>query len=329
MSAISEPSTDMTRSMYDAIVVGGGPAGLSAALVLGRCRRRVLVCDDGRPRNAAARRLHGFISRDGINPHELRDLARQDAARYGVQFVQGRVIAARRLTARNGHSGATHFAVTLEGGAVRRARKLLLATGVTDVLPALRGLRRFYGRGVHHCPYCDAWEYGDQRLVAFGHGEPAVGLALSLRTWSKRVTACTHGGGVSERDKQRLRRNGIALRQARIVRLEGDDSLRRVVLAKGRPLVCDALFFNTGQVVRSGLAESLGCERAEDDTISTDTKQRTGVPGLYLAGDADGDVQFAIAAAAEGATAAVAINRELQDEDRAEVGAPGLEKAQG
>jgi thioredoxin reductase len=150
------------------------------------------------------------------------------------------------MTAGNGHCGATPFAVTLEGGAVRRARKLLLATGVTDVLPAVEGLRRFYGRGVHHCPYCDAWEYGDRRLVAFGHGEPAVDLALALRTWSKRVTACSHGGAVSGPDRRRLRRNGIALRQARVVCLEGDEALRRVVFAQGRPLPCDAFFFNTG-----------------------------------------------------------------------------------
>ena len=208
-------------------------------------------------------------------------------------------------------------------GRTFRSRKLLLATGVRDVLPPIAEADQFYGRGVHHCPYCDGWEHRDQSLVAYGAGRPAIGLALSLRTWSERVTACTDGKRVAPKDRQRLERNGIALRTEPIARLEGaGGSLQRVVFEAGPPLECDALFFNTEQFQRSALPERLGCERAEGNQVRTHDKQRTRRPGLFLAGDADGDVQFVIVAAAEGARAAVAINRDLQDEDRGEAREP-------
>ncbi len=211
------------------------------------------------------------------------------------------------------------FEVVTEDGRRFRSRKLLLATGVRDVLPPIDGAERYYGRGVHHCPYCDGWEHRDRRLVAYGAGRAAVGLALSLRTWSGRVTACTDGKRIAPKDQGPAGRNGIALRTERIARLDGSgEALQRIVFESGPPLECDALFFNTDQVQRSQLPAMLGCESKGDNQIRTHDKQRTCMPGLFLAGDADGDVQFVIVAAAEGARAATAINRELQDEDRGE-----------
>jgi thioredoxin reductase len=211
------------------------------------------------------------------------------------------------------------FEVATAAGRRFLSRKLLLATGVRDVLPAIDGAEKYYGHGVYHCPYCDGWEHRDGRLVAYGHGRAAVGLALALRTWSSSVTACTGGKRVGPGDRARLEGNGIAIRTDRIARLDGSRaSLRRIVFEAGPPLPCDALFFNTDQLQHSELPAMLGCETTGNRQIRTYEKQRTSVPGLFLAGDADGEVQFVIVAAAEGARAAVAINRELQDEDRGE-----------
>jgi thioredoxin reductase len=309
------------QNHYDVVILGGGPTGLSAALILGRCRRRVLVVDSGRPRNAAARAMHGYLTRDGTPPREVLRMGREEAARYGVALIDGEATEACCLGDAE-PSPAPAFAVTLADGRSFRARKLLLATGVRDVLPEIDGVATYYGRGVHHCPYCDGWEHRDDALAAYGAtAAKAVGLALSLRTWSARVTALTDGEPIPPEDLDRLRRNGIAVRTEPIARLEGSaERLERVVLASGPPLPCDGFFFNTDQLPHSTLAERLGCRSTEKNHVATHGKQRTGVPGLFVAGDADGDVQFVIVAAAEGARAAVAINRELQDEDRGEAG---------
>ena len=302
--------------MYEVIIVGGGPAGLSAALLLGRSCRRVLVCDSGHPRNAAARTMHGFLTRDGIAPAELLQLGRDELACYDVEFRQAEVVAARRRGEADAGGHELAFVVTLDNGEHLFCRKLLLTTGLRDELPAIEGLQPLYGASVHHCPYCDAWEHRGQRLAAYGQGPAASGLALSLRTWSEHVTACTDGEPLDPEYQQHLRRNGIDWRQERVVRAVGEaGQLKRIEFDQGPPLECDALFFNTNTVQQSELAAMLGC-KTRDELVHTHGKQRTGVPGVFLAGDADGDVQFAIVAAAEGARAAVAINHELQDEDR-------------
>lgn len=298
---------------YDVIIVGGGPAGLSAALVLGRCRRKVLVCDAGKPRNAAAVKMHGYVSRDGINPRELLRLAREEVACYGVEVLAAEVVDATCTQS----DGGTRFEATLADGRVMASRKMLLATGVVDLLPSVEGINDFYGKSVHHCPYCDGYEHRDQVIVAYGRGEKAAGLALCLQTWTDRVVACVDGGEISDEYVATLKRNHVAIRTERLLRLEGEGGqLRRIIFESGPPLDCDALFFNTDQVQRSTLPLSMGCGYDDAGAVITTGKQGTRQRGLFLAGDADGDVQFVIVAAAEGATAATAINRELQDEDR-------------
>jgi thioredoxin reductase len=296
---------------YDVAIIGGGPAGLSAALVLGRCRRRVVVLDHGQPRNKAAVEMHGYLGRDGIPPDKLREIGRREAEHYGVDFFE----AEAKSVCRCGEEDAD-FEVQVEGRPSVTARKLLLATGVKDQLPELENMAEFYGKTVHHCPYCDGWEHRDERLVAVGRGSAAVGLALSLRTWSDKVTACTCGEALDDSDRQRLKRNQVALRQEPPLRLEGQGGrLTRLHFDSGPPLECDALFFCSEQGQRSNLPLMLGCECDERGLIKTEGKQGAGVRGLFLAGDADGDVQLSIVAAAEGAIAATAINRELQDEN--------------
>src|SRR5436190_23416516 len=182
---MSAPAMDT----YDAVVVGAGPAGLSAALLLGRCRRQVLICDDGHPRNAMAHGLHGFLTRDGIRPAELLQIARQQLEPYDtVKSREARVIDASAVDG--------GFDLTLHDGTSIRCRKLLLATGVTDVLPPIPGFGDFYGRSAFHCPYCDGWEMRDQPIAVYGSGKEGTGLALELTIWSRDLVVCTNGGSL-------------------------------------------------------------------------------------------------------------------------------------
>jgi thioredoxin reductase len=295
---------------FDVIIVGGGTAGLSAALVLGRCGRRVLVCDAGRPRNHMTTAIHAFLTRDGTTPTEFYGLARQELARYSsVQLRRGEVVNARRH--RDG------FEVTLADRSEERSRKLLLATGVVDVLPHIAGIKEMYGRSVFHCPYCDGWELRDRPLVAYGHGAAAYGLSLKLLTWSRDVVLCSDGpAGLKPRQRNELEGHGIALRQTHIERLDGKDGqLSAVVFTNGETLPRTGLFFTVGQYQRSPLAAKLGCRFTKRGVVATGTYETTNIRGLYVAGDASRLVQLAIVAAAEGAGAAFAINTALEKED--------------
>ena len=292
--------------MLDVVVIGGGPAGLSAALMLGRCGRRVIVCDAGAPRNATAKALHGYLTRDGTSPLELLRMARKELEPYGVEL--------RQVHVSDVVCGADSFEVLLETGDRLVSRMVLLATGVRDDLPEIDGLRECYGISVHHCPYCDGWEWRGRVLAVIGHGAPGAGLALSLKTWSDRVVLCTHGRSrVGQSHRSQLEAHGIAVREGRIARVDhADGHVRALVMASGEPVPCNAIFFSTGQRLRSDLPERLGCELTRKGTVKTDHLGHTCVPGLYVVGDASRDVQFIVVAAAEGAKAAVAINKALQ-----------------
>jgi thioredoxin reductase len=295
---------------YDAIIVGGGPAGLSAALVLGRCGRRVLVCDSGRYRNQCSHAMHGYLTRDGLPPGELLRIAREELVPYGVEYRKTVVTEARKQD-----SG---FHVVLDSGEELVARKLLLATGVMDRLPEITGLAEFYGKSIHHCPYCDGWEWRDQPVAVYGAGKHGYELALSLLTWTCDIVLVTGGpAGLDDGQMRDLEAFEIPVREEPIARLEGRDGrLEQIVFESGEVLLRRALFFSTGQEQHCELAETLGCAFNEKGTVDTAEKERTNVPGLFVAGDASRDVQFVIVAAAEGAKAAVAINEELQEENR-------------
>ncbi len=296
---------------YDAIIVGGGPAGLSAALILGRCRRRVLVCDAGRPRNVASRALHGFLTRDGIAPAELLRIGRAQLRQYSVQY--------RRVEVTGACREQEGFRVTLRGGTDTYCRKLLLATGVVDRLPAIKGIEKFYGRSVFHCPYCDGWEVRGRPVAVYGRGRAGLGLALSLRTWTGDVILCSDGPShLAAAQRRELERHGISLLEAPIAHLEGArGKLKHVVFTTGDRIARFALFFASRQDQRSSFPARLGCEFTAKGAVRTNRLEGTAVPGLYVAGDASRDVQLAIIAAAEGARAGFAINQALQEEDRA------------
>ncbi|HEV8124455.1 MAG TPA: NAD(P)/FAD-dependent oxidoreductase [Gemmatimonadales bacterium] len=296
--------------MYDAIVLGAGPAGLSAALVLGRCRRKVLVADEGAPRNARSASMNCYLTRDGVPPTEFLQLARADLVAYTTVTIQQRTA----TSARQVEGG---FEVSFSDG-TERCRRLLLATGVVDEVPDLQGIGAMYGRSVHHCPYCDAYQYVDQPIAVYGRGARVSGLAMTLRTWSTRLLICTDGPAELEAaDRAMLERHGFPIREDRVLRLEGTgEQIERVVFASGTPFECRALFFSTGQRQRSSIPAALGCQFNEKGVVRTGPAETTDVPGLFVAGDASKATQFVIVAAAEGAEAACAINRSLEEEDR-------------
>lgn len=297
--------------VIDVIIVGAGPAGLSAALILGRCRRSVIVFDTGVPRNAASQALHGYLTRDGISPRELLRIGRAELAQYNTVAIRDAEVVSAEC------QRDARFGVTLASGERITSRKLLLATGVVDNLPEIDGFRECYGRSVFHCPYCDGWEVRDQPIAIYGQGERGVGLSLELTAWSRDLVLCTNGpAGIDDEGRARLTKNGIAVREDRIARLQADEGrLESVTFVDGSRVPRRALFFTTGQNQRSGLLGQLGCEFNDKGTVRTGKYETTHLRGLYVAGDASRAVQWVVVAAAEGAEAAYAINTDLLKED--------------
>jgi thioredoxin reductase len=293
---------------YDAVIIGGGPAGLSAALVLGRCVRRVVVCDSGRYRNERSPALHCFMSRDGIAPSSLMEETRRQLERYDTVSTL-----ATEVTSVDGRGG--QFAVVTDDGHELQARTVLVATGVVDEPPKVEGIDELFGRSVHVCPYCDGWEHRNAPVAVYGQGEKAVRFAILLRQWTDDLVLCTNGNRLSADHCGLLHKAGIGVREEAIARLEGKDGcLQAVSFVGGETLARTALFFTTGQHPRSPLLEKLGCRFDEEGGVACDADGRTSVPGVLVAGDVSRDVQLAIIAAAEGARAALAINRRLLED---------------
>jgi thioredoxin reductase len=291
----------------DVIIVGAGPAGLSAALVLGRACRRVLVFDHGRPRNASARALHGYLTRDGVSPFDFRAIARAELSRYADVLIHDVEVTGAAC----GDDG--RFAVTTASGRRFTSTKLLIATGVADNVPDVPGVREMYGTSVFHCPYCDGYELRGRRLAVYGCDKRGYGLALELTGWSADIVLVSDGPcGIDAAGLARLARQNIQVCEQRVVRFEGTrGQLRRIVFEDGTAVDCDAAFFTTGQTQRSRLAEALGCEFNDKGTVRTGPYETTHLAGLYVAGDASRAVQWVIVAAAEGAEAAYSINQDL------------------
>jgi thioredoxin reductase len=301
----------MDTGTYEVAIIGGGAAGLSAALVLGRARRRVAVIDAGTPRNAPAAHMQGFLSRDGTPPAELLRAARAEVARYGVEVLDDRVVDA-----------APGFALRLDGGRTLQARQVLLATGAADVLPDVAGARERWGRDLLHCPYCHGWEVRDRAIGVLGTGPGSVEHAHLLRQWSDDVMLFTHAAAVTRDERGTLAARGIAILDGTAERLViADDRLRGVLLSDGRVIARDALFIRPAlRAHAESPAAALGCELLPDGLVRTDAAGRTSVPGVWAAGNATNPRAQVITAAGEGSAVAIAINTALVEAEVADTG---------
>jgi len=302
----------MPMQEYDAVVVGAGPAGLNAALVLGGARREVLLLDGGPTRNAPSTAAHGVFTRDGAAPGQLKTLGLADLAPYPVTVRPG--------VAREVRPWGGGFALRHDGGWVG-TRRLLFATGVRDVLPNVPGLGARWGRTVHHCPYCDGWPNREAALGVLGSHQEGHHLALSVRAWSDRVVLLTDGPDeLTDEQREDLRRVGVPVCTTPILRLEGRDTVR-VRFRGGERLDLDALFLNPTQVQSSTLPAALGCELNEKSRVVVNENGMTSVRGVWAAGDLTGAPQYVMSAASAGMLAAVSLNTTLIHEEVRELGA--------
>jgi thioredoxin reductase len=312
MSWVNQPEgrVCMPNRILDVVVIGAGPAGLSASLILGRACRSVLVCDRGTPRSWASKAVYGFLTRDGIEPTRFREIARRELSHYrNVKMLNAEVTRARRIADGN-------FEIELGKRRVK-CRKVLIATGVMDRLPRIAGIEHFFGTSVFQCPYCDGWELRGKPVAVYGKGERGVELARAMTAWTDNIALCTNGTSkLSKTDTLKLRRNNIHIYEQAIRRLAGKRGrLEAIEFGNGSSLQRAALFFDTTCSGQSQLAESLGCRFNRRGGIRCGRYEATDVPGVFVAGNIIKDVQLSVVAAAEGARAAFGINRSLTRED--------------
>ncbi|WP_253259718.1 NAD(P)/FAD-dependent oxidoreductase [Subtercola boreus] len=311
-------------TVWDAVVVGGGAAGLSAGLSLGRARRTVLVIDAAQPRNAPAEGVHVFLTRDGTPPAEVTRLGRLDVQRYGGEVRPGTVVAVRRL-----ESGTTvaespaRFALTLLDGSEVLARRLVVTTGAVDELPDVPGLREQWGRGIIHCPYCHGWEVRDQPIGVLGTGPRAVFQALLFRQWSERITLLLHDApDPTDEEWEQLAARGIEVVTGRVVRVAGDEgsgSLTGAELEGGRFVPLRAIAVATRIVVSDTLLSPLGAAVAEHPsgagTFAVADDFGRAADGVWVAGNVSNPMAQVMTAAASGMMAGAAVNADLLMEE--------------
>jgi thioredoxin reductase len=296
---------------YDVVVVGGGAAGLSAALVLARARRRVAVVDAGRPRNAPAAHMHGFLGSDGRPPSELLSSGRHEVGGYGGHLISGTVTG---ITPSAGDRPC--FAVTLTDGSPLRTRRVLITTGLRDHIPDIPGVRERWGRDLLHCPYCHGYEVRDQPLGVLGGNPEAVTHAHLVRQWSDDVVFFANGAALTADQRDQLAVRAIGIVDAPVARLViEDDHLSGVELRSGQIVPRAAVFVRPRFTPNDALLAALGCATHDNGWVVVDPSGRTSVAGVWAAGNAVNPRAQVITAAGEGSAAAIAINNDLVEED--------------
>ncbi len=300
----------MTLKQYDVVVVGGGPAGLCAALWLARYLHRVVVVDSGDPRNWETRGINGYLGHQGIRSPDLRKLGRVECEQVGVEFVDGIVDQAV-------NEAGELFEVRLRDGTTIESRRVLLAIGIKDVWPAIPGLDSCYGETIHVCPDCDGYETRGKKTVVVGKGRKSVGLALALATWTKQIVICTNGeeAEMTEPLLDKLKALNIPVLEAPIKCVVSKSSeITGLELEGGMALDCERLYFAIGQYPSDDLGAQLGCKRDNMGRLVIDDRNHTSIKHVYAAGDIAPGPQLAIGAAASGAVAAMAIHASLVPE---------------
>jgi thioredoxin reductase len=234
--------------LYDVIIVGGGPAGLSAALVLARCRRNILLFDTGKPRNIYSDKMNGFLSRDGINPSEFISIARQDIAKYNVKWLKEEII--------KGEKSGDVFKVRSANGKIFQSKKLLMATGIVDNLPPIEDIDKFYGKSIHHCPYCDGYENREKKIAIIGEGKSGIELTKTLSIWSKNLVFFTNGKKLEYKGKKIIAEMNIPVVSQKIIKCIGKDTqIEHLELENGEKIECNTVFLNTNPTQHCKLSD--------------------------------------------------------------------------
>lgn len=298
--------------LWDVLVVGGGPAGLNAAQVLGRARRRVFLCDTGEPDHLAAEAVHGMLSRDGTPPSELRRLGAEELRRYpSVSVSQAKVEVVDR-------AGDGRFTAKVEAAGSVETRRVLLAYGIRNSLPNLEGIEELWGKSVIDCPFCHGWEVREAAIAVYGPGAtPPLRQALLLTAWADDLVLLSDGEKVlGDEELRRLQAAGVRVDERRVAGLRRDQGqLTAIRFADGSELARDALFIRPKITPASDLGSRLGCDFLDPETVQVDEKGATTVRGVYAAGDLCLSVSSVVIAAAHGARTAAAIVKDLVDED--------------
>lgn len=297
--------------MYDVIVIGGGPAGLSGALWLARYRRKVRVFDREEPRNAVTWAVHGYPGLDDLPPDELRKRIRLQAVDAGAEYEPACVLSIE--------GAIDDFKVNLDDGRVFGARRILLATGLRDIVPEIPGFEQFYGTSIWHCPDCDGPGVTGKKVGVIGWGRGIVAYCMYMLTWTEQITVLTHGHppDLQQNARDAMERWNLPIRTEVIDHLEGQEGqVGRVVFDGGEAEEFDALFFHIASGPGSSFPADLGCEADEEGILEIDKEYQTTIPGVYAAGDIVPGSRLAIRAASEGVRASVGIHKSLISDDR-------------
>ncbi|MCK0472280.1 NAD(P)/FAD-dependent oxidoreductase [Halalkalibacter sp. APA_J-10(15)] len=298
--------------LLDCVIIGGGAAGLNAALVLGRARKDIVLIDEDKPRNAVTQESHGFITRDGIHPSDFKKIGKEDLSKYtNVKILNNRVI-----DIKNDNQA---FLIETTAGEPLRSRKVILATGLKDILPTIEGIEQFYGSSLFSCPFCDGWELKDRALVVIAENDHAFHMIKMIYNWSEDLVICTNGKDIlTQEQKEQLETKNIQLIENEIVALRGSNGqLKTVQFKNGREIKREGGFVVTGLKQSSALVEALGCKMNDRGGVEVDPFGRTNIEGVYACGDMtiSNPAQLIIAASAGSKTASGGVVADLVNED--------------